>query len=95
MSRMVTGSPAMARKRPSKSERWKGSSLARFGPLIVSLGQDHLLDERQSLRLEEHVLGAAQADPLAPRCGHAGHPRVVGIGPTLLSGENGPPTRGA
>ena len=36
------------------------------GALRADLGQDHALHDGQALRLEEHVLGAAQADATAP-----------------------------
>jgi hypothetical protein len=37
-----------------------------LGALFGGLSQDHALHDRQALLLEEHVLGAAQADTLAP-----------------------------
>ena len=50
--------------------------------LFLVRGQDHLLHERQPLLLHEHVLGAAEADPLrAVIAGNLGIARVVGVGP--------------
>ena len=46
--------------------------------------QDHILDDGQALGFEEHVLGAAKANPLrAVRTGPAGILRVVSVGPYL------------
>ena len=46
--------------------------------------QDHAPHGRQPVLLEEHVLGAAQADALrAERAGPLGVARVVGVGPDL------------
>jgi hypothetical protein len=62
---MMTGRPSMARNRPSKSARWNGSSFARHSSTPPDRPcQDHPLHDRQALRLEEHVLGAAEADAL-------------------------------
>ncbi len=50
---------------PSKSLCWKGrsrSSAARRAGLVVR--EDHLLHDREALLAEEHVLGAAEPDPL-------------------------------
>ena len=62
---MVTGKPSIARKIPSKSARCIGSSLAsaRSRP-AVSWRHDHLPHRGEPLALEEHVLGAAEADAL-------------------------------
>ena len=63
--RMVTGRPAMISNSSTKSSRCIGSSLAsaaRRACLVV--GQDHLAHGEDALVLEEHVLGAAQADAL-------------------------------
>ena len=80
-SRIVTGSPAIASKIPSKSDCWNGSSrssAARRPALVV--GEDHLLHDRQPLLAEEHVLGAAEADALgAELAGARGVLRVVGV----------------
>lgn len=46
-----------------------------LAPLHV-LGEDHLPHRGDPIRLEEHVLGAAEADPLGAEL--AGHPRIVG-----------------
>ena len=51
------------------------------------LGQDHALHDGQALRLEEHVLGAAQADAYgAVGAGAAGILGIIGIGPHLQAG---------
>ena len=64
-SRIVTGSPAIASKIPSKSDCWNGSSRSSAARRPASVvGEDHLLHDRQPLLAEEHVLGAAEADPL-------------------------------
>ena len=80
-SRMITGSPSIAWKRPRKSARCSGTSSSRasaaFGDRV---GHDHALHDRQPLGLEEHVLGAAQADALrAVLPGPLGVLRVVGV----------------
>jgi hypothetical protein len=54
-------------------------------------GQDHLLDDRQAFRLEEHVLGAAQADTnRAVGAGALGILGVVGVGPNLQAAAREP-----
>ena len=63
--RMVTGSPAMMRNSSTKSSRWNGSSLASAARRPrSSLGHDHLPHRADALGIEEHVLGAAEADAL-------------------------------
>ena len=47
----------------------------RTGALLGAGGEDHLLHRQDSRRLEEHVLGAAQADALGPELPR--HPRVL------------------
>jgi hypothetical protein len=56
----------MAREDPVEVLCWKGSSLARAacGDRSSSVGQDHLTHGVDAVVLEEHVLGAAQADAL-------------------------------
>ena len=50
--------------------------------LDLGLGQDHLLHGGQAVGLEEHVLGAGQADALgAEAAGALRVHRVVGVGP--------------
>ena len=64
-SRMVTGSPSSPRKIPSKSSRWSGRSLASALARARSVvGEDHLAHGGDALLVEEHVLGAAEADAL-------------------------------
>ena len=58
----MTGSPAIASKIPSKS-LWKGRPVERGAARLV-VREDHLLDLRQPLLAEEHVLGAAEPDSL-------------------------------
>ena len=80
----------MARKRPSKSARWCGSSASRHSrdDLRVLLVEDHPLHVRQAVGLEEHVLGAAQADPLrAVLARPPGVGRIVGVRPHLQAAE--------
>ena len=82
---MVTGRPSIASKMPTKSCFWYGSSAARafFRPCLV-VGQDHLPHVDDPLALEEHVLGAAQADALgAERTGLDGVLGRVGVGADL------------
>jgi hypothetical protein len=56
--------------------------LQRVHASLAVAGHDHLLHHRQALFLEEHVLGAAQADALgAEAAGALGVARVVGVGP--------------
>ena len=61
----MTGSPSIAWKMPTKSSRWIGSSFAsaRSRPARV-VGEDHLAHRVDAVALEEHVLGAAEADAL-------------------------------
>src|SRR3989304_3926192 len=55
--------------------------LARDAP-EAGRGEDHLVDDGKPVRLEEHVLRAAQADPLrAERPRSDGVPRVVRVRP--------------
>ena len=89
---MVTGRPAMIRKISAKSPRWAGSNLssARAAAGLV-LGEDHLADVGDPLGVEEHMLGAAQADPLGAELARgAAVERRLGIGahaePALLVG---------
>jgi hypothetical protein len=60
--------------------------------LRVVLVEDHPLHVRQAVLLEEHVLGAAEADALgAVLSGALGVDRVVGVGPHLeAAGVVGP-----
>ena len=60
----MTGSPAIARKIPTKSRCWKGRSLASASRAASPVGEDHLAHARDPLLVEEHVLGAAEADAL-------------------------------
>ena len=60
------------------------------------LGRDHPLHDRQPLLLEEHVLGAAQADALgAVLAGALGVARIVGVGPARRGSGTRRPTRAA
>ena len=80
---MVTGKPSIARKIASKSARCIGSSLAsaRWRPAVV-LGDDHLAHRGEAVALEEHVLGAAEADALGAEVAAAvGVGRRVGVDP--------------
>ena len=64
--------------------------------LVLVLGQDHALHDGQALLLEEHVLGAAQADALRAEAARAlGVPGVVGVGPHLQAAELVGPARAA
>ena len=77
----MTGSPAIASKIPSKSDCWNGSSRSSAARRPVSVvGEDHLLHDRQPLLAEEHVLGAAEADPLGAELARPRRVlRVVGV----------------
>ena len=78
---MVTGKPSIARKIASKSARCMGSSLAsaRCRP-SVSWRDDHLPHRDQPVAVEEHVLGAAEPDPLGAEVAAAmGVGRGVGV----------------
>ena len=79
---MVTGSPFISRKMPMKSPFCIGRILASaFSPPFHVLGQDHLAHRSDPVGLEEHVLGAAQADPFgAELAGDLGILRRIGIG---------------
>jgi hypothetical protein len=80
--RMVTGSPAMARKMPCEVLALHGQDLGQgFTRPKDIVGQDHLAHRVDAVALEEHVLGAAQADALGPEGpGHSGVVRGVGVG---------------
>ncbi len=75
----------MAVKMPTKSFRWKGSSLASaLRARLHVLGQNHLPHGGDAIFLEEHVLGAAQADSLGAEIASSlGVLRRVGIGANL------------
>ena len=82
-SRTVTGSPSMASRMPRKSSRWTDAQLLEgLGLLGRRVGQDHPPHHRQPVLAQEHVLGAAQADPLgAQAAGVGGVVAGVGVGP--------------
>ena len=65
MSRMVTGS---AVHRAEEADEVRALHRQQLREVLVALRvvvrEDHLLHDRQPLGLEEHVLGAAQADAL-------------------------------
>ena len=83
--RMMTGRPVIASNRPSKSLRWYGNSSSRAAvrsALVLARIMRCTMGRR--IGLEEHVLGAAQADAEgAESAGAAGVRRVVGVGPHL------------
>ena len=63
--RMVTGKPFISRKMPMKSSVWNGQQLGqRLLARRPVVGEDHLAHGGDALVLEEHVLGAAEADAL-------------------------------
>ena len=74
--------PAIASKIPSKSACWNGSSRSSAARrLALGRGHDHLLHDRQPLLGHEHVLGAAEADPLGAELARLGGVlRRVGVG---------------
>ena len=79
---MVTGRPAMISNSSTKSARCIGNSLAiavRRDLLVV--GEDHLAHRLDAVLVEEHVLGAAEADALGAET-HGGLRvgRRIGIG---------------
>ena len=82
---MVTGSPAMISNSSMKSLRCIGRILASAARRPSSfVGHDHLAHRDDAVGLEEHVLGAAQADALgAEIAGGAGIERGLGIGAHL------------
>ncbi len=62
--------------------------IQRLGAACAGIGQDHILDDGQTLGLKEHVLGAAQTDALrAVRTGAARVLRIIRIGPHLQFGN--------
>jgi hypothetical protein len=65
-SRIVTGSPAMTSKMPSKSPCWIGSSRSSASRLPPRRRRGSSPDEVQAVLAEEHVLGAAEPMPWAP-----------------------------
>ena len=81
-SRIVTGSPAIASNRPSKSACWSGSSSSSAARRPASsVGHDHRAHLRLAVGGHEHVLGPAQADALGAELARAA--RVggrVGVG---------------
>ena len=66
-----------------KSSRWTSAELLeRLGLVGRRVGQDHAADDGQAVLAQEHVLGAAQADPLgAEVAGVGGVVAGVGVGP--------------
>ena len=64
-SRMVTGRPSMMRNSSTKSSRCIGRILASARAAALGIvGQDHLAHGDDAVGVEEHVLGAAEADAL-------------------------------
>ena len=56
--------------------------------LSFALGQDHALDHGQALGLEEHMLGAGQADALGAKPpGAFSVARVIGVGPNTQGAD--------
>jgi hypothetical protein len=79
---------------PMKSSRCIGRSRSSAAIRLARLlGQDHLADGVDPVTLEEHVLGAAEADPLgAEAAGDLGIVRRVGVGADLHPADLvGPP----
>ena len=79
---MVTGSPSISRKMPTKSSRWNGRSLSSALSRAVRVGgEDHLAHGGDALVVEEHVLGAAEADALGAEVARGARvERRVGVG---------------
>ena len=81
----AAGSSPAARPSPRRCPRSRtagtaAAGRARRGGSASVVGQDHLLHDRQPLVAEEHVLGAAEADPLgAELAGAGGVLRRVGV----------------
>ena len=96
-SRIVTGSPAIASKIPSKSDCWNGSSRSSAARRPgLGVGEDHLLHDRQPLLAEEHVLGAAEADALGAELARARRVLgVVGVRAHLQAAQRRRPSRGS
>ena len=82
---MVTGRPAMISNSSMKSLRCIGRILASAARRPFSLvGQDHLAHRDDAVGIEEHVLGAAEADALGAEFARgAGIERRLGIGAHL------------
>ena len=56
--------------------------LERVALVVGVVGQDHPAHHRQAVLAQEHVLGAAQADPVGPQAAGVGRVvAVVGVGP--------------
>ena len=73
-SLIMTGKPSIASNRPSKSlallhvrQQARAERLAAARLRVASRGEDHRAARSAPIALEEHVLGAAQADALARR----------------------------
>ena len=81
-SRIVTGSPAIASKIPSKSACCIGSRRVERGAALgLGLRQDHLADDREPVVGHEHVLGPAEPDALGAVLARARRVgRRVGVG---------------
>jgi hypothetical protein len=89
----VAGRPSRALKMPRKSAALVGEELGQRDLAgLLGLGQDHLAHRVDAVALEEHVLGAGQAD-----AGGAEGDRVarllgrVGVGADLEPGHLGAP----
>ena len=72
----------MARKMPREVRALQGQQpVERLLPRVGVLGHDHFLEDRQLALVEEHVLGAAQADALRPElAGGPGVARQIRVG---------------
>ena len=82
-SRTVTGRPSMASRIATKSCFWAARSSSRAAASSSAAGgEDHAPHDRQPVVGQEHVLGAAQPDPLRPEASGVGRVgTVVGVGP--------------
>ena len=90
----MTGSPAIARRMPTKSPRCIGSDLfQRRRSLLGGLGQDHLAHGGDPILVEKHVLGAAQPDSLGAELARdRGVVRGVGVGAHAQACARRPPS---
>src|SRR3990172_7681253 len=86
MRRTTTGSPLIAVKMPSKSPRWRISSLAIAASNVATVSASSASSEPPAgaLALTEHVLGSTQPDALgAVAAGEGRFLRLVGVRPDL------------
>ena len=80
--RIITGKPSIALNTPYEVLALHRQQLVqRLAAILLVVGENHALHDRDAAFAEEHVLGAAQADAVgAERVGQLGLVRMIGVG---------------